>query len=82
MVRMWGYNPYWWYIDRPFNLGGHIWLGNALLFGLLAMVFVKGIYPLTERFLRWKQWVVNILLVLLVALFCLYYVGKFAGWWY
>jgi uncharacterized membrane protein len=80
MVWIYGYNPYWWYADQPFNLGGHIWLGNCLLFGLLATFFLKVIYPLTEKLLRrGNQIVINIVLVILTVMFVIYNIGQFLG---
>ena len=73
-----GLNPYWDYSDRPFNLGGHICLTNSLLFGLVATLFLKLIYPQMERFL-WKknQWVVNVMSLVMLSMFAVYYIGGF-----
>jgi len=75
MVQMYGHNPFWWYADRPLNLCGHIWIGNCLLFGLLATVFLKLIYPLTEKFLmRVNKLVLWIMLGILGVMFVAYHV--------
>jgi uncharacterized membrane protein len=73
LVWRYGYNPYWWYIDEPFNLGGHICLRNSLLFGVLATLFLKLVYPFTEKLLkRGNQVVINIVLVVLAGMFVIY----------
>ena len=78
LVWRYGYNPYWWYADRAFNLGGHICLSNALLFGLLATTFLRLIYPQTEKILQRKnQVIINIVLAILIAMFAIYYGGQF-----
>ncbi|MCL1839451.1 putative ABC transporter permease [Candidatus Saccharibacteria bacterium] len=80
MILVWrhGYNPYWWYVDQPFNFYGHICLINSLLFGLLATVFLRAIYPLTEKLLRRSnQVVLNIVLLVLLAMFAVYYAGRY-----
>jgi len=77
LVWCYGRNPYWGYADRPFNLGGHIWIGNCLLFGLIATFFLKVIYPLTEKLLkRGNQIVINVVLAILVVMFVTYYFGQ------
>lgn len=69
-----GFNPYWSYFDRFMNFNGHICLGNCILFGLLATVFLRLVYPLTEKILRnSNQLVINIFLVVLVIMFGAYY---------
>lgn len=76
VILAWRYgsNPYWDYSDRPFNLGGHICLTNSLLFGLIATLFLKLIYPQTEKFLwRGNQILINSMLVVLIGLFIGYY---------
>lgn len=71
-----GHNPYWDYHDRMFNLGGHICLGNALLFGLLATVFLRFIHPFAEKvFRRGNQMAINVALLVLVVMFVVYYLG-------
>ena len=76
LVWQYGRNPFWWYEDRAFNMGGHICLENSILFGLLATVFLKLIYPLTEKLLRrGKQVVINVVLVGLMVAFVAYYVA-------
>lgn len=52
MTMQYGYNPYWNYLDRPFNLGGHICLTNCLLFGVMATAFTRLIYEPFDRLLR------------------------------
>ena len=75
LVWRYGHNPYWWYSDRRFNLGGHICLANTLLFGVLATVFLKVVYPRTERWLRQgNQVVINVILGVLLVLFGAYFV--------
>ena len=74
LVLRYGHNPYWWYVDKPFNLGGHICLQNSLAFGVLATVFLRVIYPWTEKFLqRGNRIVTNGILLILVMLFGVYY---------
>lgn len=73
LVWQYGHNPYWWYADRPFNLGGHICLENSLLFGLLATVFLRVVFPWMEKlFRRVNQAVINGLLVMLLMMFGIY----------
>ena len=75
LVWRYGMNPYWDYSDRPFNLGGHICLTNSLLFGLIATLFLKLIYPRMENFLwRGNQIFINSLLLVLVMMCGIYYV--------
>lgn len=74
LVIRYGYNPYWWYADKPLNLFGHIWIGNCLLFGLLATAFLRLIYPFTEKLLKkGNQVVINIVLVILIVMMAIYY---------
>jgi len=81
LTAVYGYNPYWWYADRPLNLGGHIWIGNSLLFGLLATLFLKLIYPFLEKLLkRGNQVVINVILVIMVVIFTIYYMGQWGLW--
>ena len=71
-----GHNPYWNYRDKIFNLGGHICLENALLFGLLATLFSHFIYPPMEKFLRkGNQIIINLMLLILVSMFAFYYLS-------
>jgi len=74
LVWQYGHNPYWWYADQPLNFYGHICLTNSLLFGLLATVFLRVIYPLTQKILRrGNQMVINIVLVVLAGMFAAYH---------
>ncbi|MDR3298178.1 MAG: putative ABC transporter permease [Candidatus Nomurabacteria bacterium] len=74
LVWRYGYNPYWWYADRTFNLGGHICLSNIILFGILATAFLKVFYPAIEKLLKkGNQRIINLLLIVLVILFSFYY---------
>lgn len=42
----------WWdYSDKPFNLNGRIWLGNAILFGIGGVLVIEFIDPLVFNFL-------------------------------
>lgn len=41
----------WWdYTDSLYNLNGRITLLNSLIWGVITILFVKFIYPLTEKF--------------------------------
>lgn len=75
LTLRYGYNPYWGYAGRFMNLGGHICLGNCLLFGLLATTFLRLIYPYSEKLLRNKkaQLAINIILALMIIMFAIYY---------
>jgi len=82
IVLFWryGYNPYWCYIDRSFNLGGHIWLGNVLLFGLIATFFIKTLMPLCDKLLvRAKPIFLHLALVLFIAIFAYHYIFTASG---
>lgn len=52
IVLVVGYNPFWDYKAAPFNIFGLTCLGNGLLFGVLALMFVYVFYPLFEKFLQ------------------------------
>lgn len=42
----------WWdYSDKPLNLNGRVWLGNAVLFGLAGVFVIKGVNPIFFHFL-------------------------------
>lgn len=49
IIVIYGSNPYWNYINDPFNFQGKICLSNALLFGFATTIFLFWIYPLGER---------------------------------
>ncbi|NCU30041.1 hypothetical protein EOM60_05590 [Candidatus Saccharibacteria bacterium] len=49
LVLVFGQNDFWDYSDQPFNIQGHVSLETSLLFGLLAMLFLKFVYPNTAR---------------------------------
>ncbi|MCL2371168.1 putative ABC transporter permease [Candidatus Saccharibacteria bacterium] len=50
-VAIWwfGQNPFWCYLDKPFNLHGLVSLQNALLFGIAATMFMFLVFPLAEK---------------------------------
>ena len=48
-----GKNPYWDYSERHFNIQGQVCLSNVLLFGLSGIIFLKLIFPATQRFFLW-----------------------------
>lgn len=50
LVNIYGFNKYWDYSERLFNLNGYICLEASLLFGLLATIFIYQIYPIFERY--------------------------------
>jgi uncharacterized membrane protein len=55
VLRM-GHNPLWDYSAKPFNFYGHICLENAILFGIISVIYAYAIYPRIERvFTRMKQ---------------------------
>ncbi|MBQ5312191.1 MAG: putative ABC transporter permease [Oscillospiraceae bacterium] len=45
--RIWGYQL-WSYVDWKFNFEGRISLFSSLIFGVMCVLFVKGIHPLSE----------------------------------
>lgn len=49
VVLSYGKNNFWDYSDRFMNLNGYICLESALLFGLLATIFIYCVYPVTEK---------------------------------
>jgi uncharacterized membrane protein len=52
-VAIWwfGHNPFWCYLDKPFNLHGLVSLQNAILFGIAATLFMFLVYPQIEKLL-------------------------------
>lgn len=65
----------WWdYSHRRFNLEGRVCLGNAVLFGLLAMVFVYIINPFYLNFI--KQIPSTILIVISIILFVVFLIDN------
>lgn len=52
IILMFGYNPFWDYSAAPLNICGLTCVGNGLMFGVLAMLFVYVLYPLFERLLQ------------------------------
>ncbi len=81
LTLRYGKNPYWDYHQMPLNLGGHICLPNSLLFGLLATIFLRLIYPHTETLLKKPklQLPINLLLTALSLSFALYYLLPLLG---
>lgn len=74
LTARYGTNPYWNYDGRFMNLGGHICLGNSLLFGLLATIFLYFLLPPLDRILRKApKYVTFLLIAVLLVLFALYY---------
>lgn len=63
----------WWdYTDKPFNINGRVWLGNAVLFGLGGCFVIEIINPIFYDFLSHFQ--INTLIavtIILIALFIL-----------
>lgn len=56
-----GYNPFWNYSGRIFNLYGWVCLTNSLLFGVGSVVLLRWVFPFTERILgRIKPLYLNI----------------------
>jgi uncharacterized membrane protein len=77
LVARYGYNPYWNYSDKIFNLSGHICLENALAFGILATLFLRFIYPLMEKILKkGNQIIINLFLLVLVIICAIYYLSS------
>jgi len=75
LVWRYGHNPYWWYADKLLNFGGHICLQNSLAFGVLATVFLRVIYPWTEKLLRrGNQIAINVALAILIVMIGSYYI--------
>jgi uncharacterized membrane protein len=72
LIIIWrfGENIFWNYDERFMNLNGQICLGNSLLFGLAATVFMEVVYPFLEKCLqKINPRVINVLLGLIVAVF-------------
>jgi uncharacterized membrane protein len=55
IILVHGENIYWNYSNRVLNFGGDICAESALLFGLMATIFLYYIYPLTERLFAKQQ---------------------------
>ncbi len=57
---------FWDYSAMPFNLGGRINLLYCFFWGIAAVVWIKGLYPLLARFIGWilqkTGWVLTVLL--------------------
>ncbi len=81
---------FWDYSGMPFNLDGRVNLLFCLFWGLLAIVWLKGIYPLVSKYIGKIQWVsgeiltwcvvVFMVLNVLVSAMALYYYGlRMAG---
>lgn len=51
LVLVFGRNAFWDYSSYPFNVQGYICLETSLLFGAAATVFLKAVYPKSERLL-------------------------------
>lgn len=49
IVLFTGHNYFWDYSDQPFNLDGYICLGNTVIFGVAATLFIYFFYPLFKR---------------------------------
>lgn len=57
-MQLWTYEPW------PFNFQGRISLVSSVLFGLLALMFIKGVAPFTERMCHaLKPFVLHFLLI-------------------
>jgi uncharacterized membrane protein len=44
-----GDNTYWDYSDRILNFGGNVCAESAILFGLMATIFLYYVFPITEK---------------------------------
>lgn len=70
VVLIYGQNIFWDYSNRILNLNGYICFEAAVLFGLLATMFIYLLYPLTERLyklLNKRQ--IQVLLFIISAIF-------------
>ncbi|MDD2482879.1 MAG: putative ABC transporter permease [Candidatus Shapirobacteria bacterium] len=52
IVLFYGYNKFWDYSSKPFNLNGYIYLQNMIIFGILTTIFLYFIYPFFNKFLQ------------------------------
>ena len=55
IILIHGENTYWNYAGRMLNFGGNVCAESAILFGLMATIFLYYIYPLTERLFAKQQ---------------------------
>ncbi len=55
IILVHGSNIYWNYSDRVLNFGGNVCAESAILFGLMATIFLYYIYPLTEKIFTKQQ---------------------------
>lgn len=64
-----GQNKFWNYTNLPYNFDGQISLRTSVAFGILACLFVYGVYPFCEKLLaRFKNHQINIIFwILLIA---------------
>jgi uncharacterized membrane protein len=52
IVLFLGHNPFWDYSYVSYNLNGYICLHNVVLFGLASTLFIRFIFPHTERLMK------------------------------
>lgn len=52
LVLLVGYNKFWNYSYESFNINGHIFLQNEIIFGILSTLFLYFIYPFTNLFFQ------------------------------
>lgn len=69
----------WWdYSDKPFQLNGRIWLGNAILFGIGGVVIIEFINPIFFHIVDVLQtYTLIVLTVTLMVLFVLDFIFSF-----
>lgn len=70
IVWRYGSNYLWNYSDQFMNLNGYICLRNTLFFGLVATLFIRFVYPKTQKLLsKSNQRKTNLVFVITIILF-------------
>lgn len=72
IVWRYGSNYLWNYSEEFMNLNGYICLRNTLFFGLVATIFIRFVYPQTQKLLnKSNQYKINFVFIITIVLFAI-----------
>jgi len=83
IIAFMGHNPFWDYSNMPFNFQGMICLRNAVLFGIVATIFLQVLFPRIERRVsKISDRLLNDIFLLLATTYAIDVLLVFAMWLY